>query len=140
MELLQLMSGLPVPAPVSGAIEPAAQGIGAVTPSEHAWPAGQMWQPACEVRPVALPKDPAAHGLTSDAPGGQYPLRLHSLHPVEPVSSWYVLASQASQVAASDELVKRPGGQGCGDVAPVPQNEPTVHERQSDWLALPSAA
>ena len=58
-------------APVLGVALPAAQGVGAVEPSGHAWPSGHVLQPACDVSPVALLKEPDAHGFAIVEPPGQ---------------------------------------------------------------------
>ena len=52
--------------------------------SEHVLPAGQAWQPACEVSPVSLPNEPASHGFTTDAPIAQNPPTPQVLHAVPP--------------------------------------------------------
>ena len=63
-----------------GATEPAAHGVGAIAPREHAWPAGQAWQPPCDVSPVTLPNVPSAHAsaLAPMLPAGQKKPRAHS--------------------------------------------------------------
>ena len=54
-----------------GAIMPARHGVGSTEPSEHALPGGQAMQPACDARPVWLPKEPASQSFGLDAPGRQ---------------------------------------------------------------------
>ena len=51
-----------------GATVPARHGVGSTEPSEQALPGGHAMQPACDSRPVRLPKDPASHSLGLDAP------------------------------------------------------------------------
>ena len=46
-----------------GATLPAAHAVGFAAPSRHALPAGQAVQSACELSPVALPKEPSEHGV-----------------------------------------------------------------------------
>ena len=65
------MHGVQIGAPGLAAALPAAHGVGAVAPSEQAWPAGHVWQPPCDVSPVTLPKDPSMHGLAIVEPMGQ---------------------------------------------------------------------
>ena len=55
----------------AGAALPAAHGVGAVAPSEQAWPVGQVWQLLSDVSPVALPNVPESHGLAIVEPTGQ---------------------------------------------------------------------
>ena len=54
-----------------GAIVPVEHTIGAVAPIAHALPAGHVWHSPCDASPVALPKEPPAHGLAVAAPAKQ---------------------------------------------------------------------
>ena len=76
--------GLQVGALQFAATVPAAHGVGAVAPSEHALPGGQAWQPSCVVSPVVFPKLPASHGFATDEPAAQKPPIGQTTHAVAP--------------------------------------------------------
>ena len=87
-----------------------------------------------------LPKEPAGHGVTWEAPEEQKPPSPHSVHAVEPSLSWKLPAAHAMQVAEADMLVKLPGAQARASEAPSVQNEPAGQFWQSDGAVFPVAS
>ena len=97
---------------------PALHSVAEVAPAKQKPPAGQGWQPSCEVSPLSLPNEPAPHGLVTDAPSSQMPPSSHATQSVAPSPSWYVPAAQALHDAAPAAALMVPTEQSCGVVAP----------------------
>ena len=89
-------------------------------------PAGQLLQPACDVRSVASLQVPASHGSGTLAPSPQkWPTR-HAAHAVAPSASAYVppLHLVHAPALATDHV---PAEHASSSLAPVGQKEPAAH-------------
>jgi hypothetical protein len=114
-----------VAAPSSGAIVPAAHGVGADDPVEHEWPSGHAVQLEASLRSVALEKRPAGQGSGAAEPSAQYDPEAHNSHCVLPLAAWYLPPSQSSQVAAPSSGAIVPAAHGVGTVDPVEHEWPS---------------
>ena len=120
---------------------PGAHKVGILEPVAHAEPAGHGVQSDASSRLRLLEYEPAKHGSSADAPGGQKYPALHSLHALEPAASWYSPPGQLMHFDALSWSLNVPAAHGVGSFVPTGQNVPIGQITQSSRLPRkPTAA
>ena len=110
----------------AAAYSPAAHCKAADAAVGHAEPAGQLLQPACEVRSFAELYVPGSHGSATLAPSLQWWPVKHAVHAVAPSASTYVPSEHlVHALAPAAEYV--PAEHISSSLAPVGQKEPAAH-------------
>ena len=103
---------------------PGAHRIGAVEPITQAKPTGHAVQLSACARPGVLEYDPAGHGNSADAPGGQYLPREHMVHTLAPSSPWYVPGAHLVHASRRESLLNVPGEHNVCAIEPGAHAEP----------------
>ena len=103
----------------------------------HAEPAGQLVQPACDVRSVASLQLPASHGSGTLAPTPQKWPGSHSRHAVAPSELTYVPSAHRSHAPCPSAPLNVPALHSVALLAPAGQKVPAAQVEQSPALVMP---